>query len=550
MIHIERWKKMKKVIALALALMMLLVLLAACAGPTATTPTPGAPTGPQGGDTTTGPTEPSPEEWDPANLVEIVANFDNISLSGMDPHFSPTPNIVHFLMSYNALMRICEYTLRPEPDLAESVEVSDDGLTYTFTLRQGVPFHNGFGTMTAEDVVFSILRSGTELAQPAWQVNFERIYSVEALDTYTVQIVLNFLYPDFLLTMANQTGGSMIISKAGWEAIGDEGILEMSIGTGPFTFSEEDWIPQQQSRFVAFEHFFRGPRPVNVTITEIRDGSTALLAFQTGQIDFMLSSQREIVEQAEAFGANIDFMAAPIFFGLFLNGDYYEPFQNPRVRDAIWHAINRDANRLAVFGEHMARPATGIMTEVLEGATIEGQRQIEFNPELARQILREEGYEDALEFTSIIQNNVRNERIFTLIQANLADVGVTMHILPVSNTEYFATIWERRTAMSYVSVTGMPSKYLILRGNYYTGQAFNATDYSGVDELIDLAGQLMDGPERNEIYRQIQVQLSYDIPLFPHHFVNVIMVTRPGLYGIYSTGANGADIRFDKAFVG
>jgi peptide/nickel transport system substrate-binding protein len=268
-----------------------------------------------------------------------------------------------------------------------------------------------------------------------------------------------------------------------------------------------------------------------------------------GEIDFFLSSQLEIVTQAEEAGAVADFHPAPIMFGIFFNGNVYEPFNDPKVRDALFHAIDRDGNRLAVFGEKMAREAVGVIPDNMPGYTLDGIKEYEYDPELSKQLLKEAGYENKIEFTAIIQNNPRNERIFTLLQQQFADVGVKMEIQPVSTSEYYAASEERRVACSYASVTSLPNIYFNMVHHYISGSVRNYTNYSGVDDLATEASLIPEGPERNEIYKRIQLQLSEDRPYFAHHFVNVILVHKPEIEGLYSKGANGGDVRFEKARV-
>ena len=534
---------MKKFIALILALLLTLTCFAC-----KKTDPPADPSTPTGSATDSPTDEPPTTPDDVYAPVEVVANLDNISLNGVDPHLSPTTGITHLVNIFNGLMRVNEDTLKTELDLAESVDVSADGLVYTFKLRQGVQFHKGYGEMTSEDVVFSLLRA-RDHENSQHTKNMSIVKDVVAVDTYTVEVTLNNIFPDFLFFMSDELGCGHIISKKFWEEVGDEGMAGSAVGTGPFVFDEANWIPQQSSHFISFEDYFKGAPKINLTISEIKDGSTALLAMQNKEIDFLLSSQLEIVTEAEASGAVVDFKAAPIFFGLFFNGDVYEPFKNPKVREALYHAIDRETNRKAVFGEYMARPMEGVMADVLPGFTMDGVQTISYDPELAKQMLKEEGYENSIEFTAIIQNNIRNERIFTLLQKNFSDIGVTMNVQAVSTTEYYSMSEERKVACSYSSVTGMPSMFFLLTQNYQGGQLRNYTDYTGCDDLIEKIGKTPDGPERDALYKEAQQRLSNDMPYFPHHAVNVILVHLARLQGVYSKGANGGDVRFDKAFI-
>lgn len=545
---------MKRILAFTLALTMLL-LCAACGGaapePAKTEPqqpaaAPAAPSQPAAEQKTT---EEAPaagqSEYNP---VEIHVNVDNLSLNGIDPQLSASTNSTFLYLFFNGLMRINEDSLLPECDLAESYEVSDDGMVYTFKLRHGVQFHHDYGEMTAEDVVFSL-----ERAKSAEGSQFGRYYTmvdeIKALDDYTVQITLNSFFPNFIYYLTDGVQGAFISSKRAWDEVGDDGFAVQDYGTGPFVFDPDGWVLQQSSHYISFKDYFNGAPKVNVTISEIKDGNTALLALQKGELDFMLSSQLEAVTQAQASGMTVEMHEAPIMFALFFNSNVFPPFEDIRVRQAVCHAINRDANRQIVFGDYMARSVNGFMPDNLPGYTEEGITTYDYNPEKAKALLAEAGYPDGLEFTAVVQNNVRNERIFTLIQSNLKEVGIKLNVELVSTTEYYSAINSHSVAFGYSSVSGIPEMYFFLFNNLHTKGSRDYGDYAGCDELIDKAAATADLAERYEIYKEIQIQLSNDLALFPHHLVNVIMISQPHLKGVYSKGFNGGDLRFDKAYI-
>ncbi len=531
---------------------MILALAACASAPSASNPGGSAPaTSAAPASAATAGSAASPNPSTAADPVEIAVSFDNITLAGIDPALSPSTGIVHMSMIYNALMKIDEKTLKPVPDLADSSKVSDDGLTYTFTLKKGVNFHNNFGELTSADVVFSLLRARDDPKSQALNtVNFAIIKDVTAPDPNTVVITLKQAFPDFIYYMTDEFSGALIYSKKAFDTLGADGIQKTDGGTGPFVFDAPNWVPQQKSHFISFKDYFGGAPKVSVTLEEIKDGSTAVLAMQKGEIQFLLSSQLEIVNQAKANGAVVDYMKAPIYYGFFFNGANYAPFKDDNVRKALFTGIDREGNRNMVFGDTMARAMTGVMPDTLPGYTEAGLSTISYDPTKAAQMLKDAGYENKINFEAIIQNNVRNERIFTLLQANFKKIGVTMNIKEVSTTEYYAAEQKRQVACSYISVTGMPDMFMIMNGNFHSGQLYNYTDYAGIDSILDKAANLTEGSQaRNDLYAQAQVQLSKDMPVFGLHAVNIIMVHSPKLQGLYSKGANGGDVRFDKCYV-
>jgi len=139
---------------------------------------------------------------------------DAISL---DPHMSTkSQDKILFPMIFNGLVRFKPGTANLnaiEPDLAESWEVSDNQLVWTFKLRKGVQFHGGYGELTAEDVVFSLTKAAEKTTSSAYK-EYSAVKSVTAVDPYTVQITLSEKVPFFLGAVVNYHGGFILSKKA------------------------------------------------------------------------------------------------------------------------------------------------------------------------------------------------------------------------------------------------------------------------------------------------------------------------------------------------
>ena len=180
-----------------------------------------------------------------AEKVLRIGTLGNDAIS-LDPHMSTkSQDKIIFPMIFNGLVRFKPGTAdlnAIEPDLAESWEVSDDQLIWTFKLRRGVMFHGGYGELTADDVVFSLAKAGEKTTSSAAD-EYAAVQSVEALDPYTVKISLSEKVPFFLGSVLNYHGG-FIVSKKAFEALGDQAPMN-PIGTGPFAF-----VKYQSKRFV------------------------------------------------------------------------------------------------------------------------------------------------------------------------------------------------------------------------------------------------------------------------------------------------------------
>lgn len=271
------------------------------------------------------------------------------------------------------------------PWLAESYEVSDDGLTYTFRLRDGVTFHNG-DTLTAGDVLanFERVRENVEGGWLASAMGFTE--SFEAPDDRTFVVRLSEPYAPFL----NLISELWILSPAspGW----DETITQ-PIGTGPFVFGE--WIPNISLVAPAFEGYWDGDLPyldaLEFNLTELSDPS---LALRSGDLHIAPVSGDQLPIIAEAEDIDIQRLKdTSWYFWSFNNRSPRPPLDNVRVREAITYALDKQAYMAFIAGDQgivtnqMVIPGNYYFDEALH----EADQHAGADLGLARQILAEEG---------------------------------------------------------------------------------------------------------------------------------------------------------------
>ena len=338
------------------------------------------------------------------------------------------------------------------PSLAESWEVSEDGLVYTFHLRQGVQFHNG-EELKADDVLFTIDRAvNPEEAcinasqfqdikgyQDRLDGNTDVIEGVEVVDDYTVAITLSAPSASFLATMTGAPAS--IYNRKAVEEGGDKFGFdpEYTVGTGYMKF--ESWTEDQEINLVRNDDYFNEPAKIEgVRYLMNIDASTERMMFENGELDYMSISE----DNLECF-QNDDFWKDYVSgyqpprmdYILFNQNDTYMADVN--VRKAVQAAINRELiNENFYNGEAIL--LNGVLPPAIPGYN-ENQPEIEYNPDEAKTLLQEAGYESGVTLT-ILQNGEQEytHPINEMIQSMLAEVGITAEIQNVDMTTYWDTI--------------------------------------------------------------------------------------------------------------
>uniref|UniRef100_UPI002354BC04 ABC transporter substrate-binding protein n=1 Tax=Rhodosalinus sediminis TaxID=1940533 RepID=UPI002354BC04 len=264
------------------------------------------------------------------------------------PHLDPTggaAGAIDSVLYANVFEGLTRFTESGEvvPALAESWEISDDGLTYTFTLREGVTFHDGTA-MTAADVKFSLDRARAEDSTNAQKQLFAAIDTVEAVDPRTVRVTL--AQPDgmFLFNMA--WGDAVIVAP---ESIGE--IKSRPVGTGPFRF--EDWVQGDRVELTRYADYWgEAPALEAATFKFISDPTAAFSAMMAGDIDaFSAFPAPENLPQFEADPRFQVLVGSTEGETILSTNNAQPPLDEPLVRKAIAHAIDRQAGiEGAMFG--------------------------------------------------------------------------------------------------------------------------------------------------------------------------------------------------------
>src|SRR5438477_9192581 len=253
--------------------------------------------------------------------------------TGLDPQLVPAfSRSRRSPMMYNQLVRF-DTDMQPVPELAESWEVSRDGLVWTFTLRQGVKFHDG-QELTSADVKFTFDRL---FEKSPGKSDFIAVDKVEPVGKHTVKFVTKEPFAGLLAALGGFWG--FIISEAGIKKHGD--LNKAALGTGPFVL--EDWRVEQQMVLKKNPHYFKRGRPYvdKIVLRTIRDEANTVAALRTGQI------QHAFIEDNKNYNLLKDEKMLTGYRSSRLGYDYLNinasrgPLKDVRVRQAISWTVDR-----------------------------------------------------------------------------------------------------------------------------------------------------------------------------------------------------------------
>jgi peptide/nickel transport system substrate-binding protein len=349
----------------------------------------------------------------------------------LDPAAVTAVNDFRILVNiFDGLVRYKDGTLEVEPALATDWTISEDGTVYTFTLREGVQFHDGT-PFNAEAVVFNFERMLDE-DHPYHTTGpfplaffFSAIESVEALDDNTVQFTLNAPYAPFLSNLAYPTG--LIVSPNSVETHGAE-VGRNPVGTGAFAFVE--WRSNEAVVVEANADYWDGaPGLEAVVFRPITDANTRTAEMLAGGIDLMVEVPPVALSEFQNDAFKLYEQAGPHVWFLILNAKE-GPFADVRVRQAANYAINKEAIVNDVL-EGTAEVAAGPTPPAFAWAYNEALEPYPYNPERARELLAEAGVEGA-ELTFYVTEGgsgmLDPVAMGTAIQADLEAVGLDVNI--------------------------------------------------------------------------------------------------------------------------
>ena len=381
------------------------------------------------------------------------------------------------------------------PALAESWDISDDGLTYTFKLHTGVTFHDG-STFDAEDVKFSLDRARAEGSTNAQKALFADIASVDVVDPATVKVTLSKPNGSFLFNMA--WGDAVIVAP---ETAADNAVKP--VGTGPFQFKE--WVKGDHVELDKYAGYWGTPVKLDkVTFKFISDPTAAFAAMMAGDIDAFPGFPAP--ENLSQFAADPRF---EVIIGssegetILAMNNKKPPLDNIKVREAIAHAIDRQA----IIDGAMFGYGTPIGTHFAphNPAYVDLTAQSTYDPEKSRALLAEAGIKD-LTLSLKLPPPSYARRGGEIIAAQLREVGIAAEITNVEWAQWLEDVFKGKNFdLTIVSHTEPMDIGIYARDDYY----FQYGDPGFKAIMADLANAT-DPEKRLELLQAAQKKIADD----------------------------------------
>lgn len=421
-------------------------------------------------------------------------------------------NAINFQV-YASLVRFKTGTMELEPDLATEWSISDDGLQYTFTLREGVRWHRGYGEVTADDIVRHFERVLDPTVASPHRSTVTGIADVWSEGDYTVIFRLHEPDAFFLYRIALNAG--LISNPQAVEDFGED-YGRNPVSAGPYVFKE--WIPGQYALLEANPDYYGGePKTKYVRFLHISDESARQIALETGQIDVFWNATDPIMVDMFERNPNLDVhsIVATNLVGPFINMKM-KPFDDVRVRQAMAYAIDYEGIAQGIRGGLATKPTSHI-PEGLFGST-DDVPQYEYDPAKARQLLAEAGYPNGFSTSVAVLNSGYTPDMFAVIQANFLDVGINLRIDLQDPPTWGETLMTGNAPLAVLLHTSTNPDHLLTRFFYGPSCVPNGSNFAcwdGADDLIIAARAELDDEKRAEMYKEIQRRLAEDVPLIP-----------------------------------
>ena len=515
-------KKFAKLLSLLLAMLMAFSLMAACGGDKTEEEKPAEDdkNNEQPADDKTD--EPSGEKRDDI----IIATANEPPTVHPYLHSAVAASYMNYL-TFDYFLRSNVETLEPEAGAITEWEAVSD-TEWHFTIRDDITYHNGEKAI-AEDFVASMMYAREN---SSYTSNFSGFFeTAEVIDDTHFKVITKTPYARTLYDMSSFRVLDKDLIDAGHD------FNESPIGSGPYVF--ENWTLGESLSFTAYDNYWEGaPAIKNMTWKIIPEGSSRTIALEAGEIDVIIEVEtNDLARLSETDGIDTINIPGTSFNWLILNNEV-KPFDNKDFRHFMNCAIEKEA----------------VMEVALNGAGTANYRQTpgmfagasdvnidKYDPALAKEYLDKSGVDPTTVSFSCICSDDTKRRCAEVIQAYLAEYGITMTIESMDLATYLSAAAEGNFESTIGGCTSSNTLGFIeykYHSSMIGGSNFTRTNDPVLDEMYDTAAQTLDDAERMKMIEEMVAYIQADCPQIPTYSVNVVRAYNSNLQG-YEVNASG-----------
>ncbi|MFZ1036849.1 MAG: peptide-binding protein [Smithella sp.] len=464
-------------------------------------------------------------------------------------------------MVYNGLVKY-DKDMNIVGDLAESWEISQNGLVITFHLRKGVKWHDGY-PFTSADVLYTYQVTIDPKTPTAYAGDFLKVKRVEALNDYTFRVTYAKPFAPALISWSSAILPRHLLSG---KDITKSTLARHPIGTGPYMFKE--WVAGQKIALISNPDYFEGQPYIDGRITRIiPDSATMFLELRAQNIAMMGLTPLQYTRQTEnnLFKNNFNKYRYLSFAYTYLGYNLKNPlFTDKRVRQAISYAINKNEIISGVL-LNLGKPANGPYKPGT-WAYNDKVKIYDYNPKKARELLHEAGWtklnsegvleKDGKPFIFEIVTNQGNEtrqKCAEIIQRQLKEIGITVKIRVLEWSAFVTDFINKRRFDSVIlgwTIPLDPDAYDVWHSSKTAPEELNFISYKNpeADEMLEKGRSTFDQKERKKYYDRFQEILAEDQPYTFLYVPEALIIIHKRFRGIQPAPI-GLEYNFTKWYV-
>lgn len=459
--------------------------------------------------------------------------------AGLDPALVDDNDSGNILCNiYESLLRFKPASTEVEPSLAESWTISEDGLTYTFKLRQGVKFHDGT-PFNAEAVKFNFDRQRPENLVPKMSYApfvFGDVESTTVVDEYTVAVKLKNPSTPFLRNMA-MVFAAPIVSPTALKA-GNNSVMDKPVGTGPYKLFA--WDRGQQIILTTNEDYWdEKPSIQNVIYRVMKDTSARVVALNNGEVDIITAIDPNVIPEIEKNGGKIYAEEGPSTNYMLFNTRDGFMCKDREVRKAIAQAIDVPSLVESLY-QGYSLYATTWFPSFMDGYD-PNTKPVQYDPEAAKKFFEQKGIKSLkiMTYSNARPSNTAGGQVLAeAIQSYLAKVGVKADIIVYDYNTYRGKLltdsWDL-SFLGWAGDNGDPDNFINIFANDDPVANNGLWKNEEFRKLVIEAARTPEGPKRVEMYKQADRIIAEDVGVLPLSHPKDLLAYRPNISGPLNT---------------